>query len=101
MIARSFALAAAALMPAGSVAFALDHSTKDAGPRSPVELCCVDAAQLPPIETSVASERGDLLGSTRLRRRAKPSRALTAPIGIAGGRTARAAASPRCTISSI
>ena len=53
---RVFALAAALLLAAGSTAFALDHSMRYAGPRGPVEWCCVDAAMLPPIETSTAAE---------------------------------------------
>jgi hypothetical protein len=55
MIVRAFALATAAVIAAGSAAFALDHSTRDASPRSPTELCCVDLALLPPIETSAGS----------------------------------------------
>ena len=55
MIVRAFALAAAAVIAAGSAAFALDHSTRDASLRSPTELCCVDVAFLPPLETSAAS----------------------------------------------
>ena len=55
MIVRVFALAAAAAMAAGSAAFALDHSTRDASPRSPTELCCVDVALLPSLETSAVS----------------------------------------------
>jgi hypothetical protein len=58
MIVRAFALAVAAVIAAGSAAFALDHSTR--GPRSPIELCCIDVALLPPIETSVASDRHPL-----------------------------------------
>jgi hypothetical protein len=55
MIVRAFALATAAVIAAGSAAFTLDHSTRDASPRSPTELCCVDLALLPPVETSGAS----------------------------------------------
>jgi hypothetical protein len=55
MIVRVFAVAAAAVIAAGSAAFALDHSTRDTSPRSPTELCCVDVALLPPNETSAAS----------------------------------------------
>ena len=74
MIARSFALAAAVAMTAGSTAFALDQSARDAGPRSPVELCCTEAAPLPPIETSVAPERHALLDRSQTApvTRAKP-----------------------------
>jgi len=74
MIARSFALAAALFMAAGPVAFALDQSTRDAGPRNPVELCCVDTALLPPIETSVAPDRHALLdlNQTTPKSRARP-----------------------------
>jgi hypothetical protein len=57
MITRSFALAAAVVMAAGSAALALDQSTRDTAPRSPVELCCVDTALLPPLETNVAPDR--------------------------------------------
>jgi hypothetical protein len=60
MMMRSFALAAAVVMAAGSVAFATDQSARDAGSRSPVELCCTEAA-LPPIETSAVPERHALL----------------------------------------
>jgi len=55
MIVRAFAVAAAAVIAAGSAALALDHSTRDTSPRSPTELCCVDVALLPPNETSAAS----------------------------------------------
>ena len=61
MIARSFAFATALFMAAGSVAFALDQSTRDVGPRNPVELCCVDTALLPLLETSIAPDRQALL----------------------------------------
>ena len=61
MIPRSFALAAAVAMTAGSSAFAMDQSARDAGPRSPIELCCTEAALLPPIETSIAPDRHALL----------------------------------------
>jgi hypothetical protein len=57
MIARPLAFAAALFMAAGSVAFALDQSTRDAGPRNPVELCCVDTVLLPLLETSIAPDR--------------------------------------------
>src|SRR5262249_41936664 len=56
MIARAFALAAAVAM-AGSAASALDQSTRDTAPRGPAELCCVDTALLPPLETNVATDR--------------------------------------------
>lgn len=74
MIARSLALAAALFTATGSVAFALDQSTRGAGPRNPVELCCVDTALLPPLETSVAPERHALLdpNQTALKSEAKP-----------------------------
>jgi hypothetical protein len=65
MIARAFAFAAAFFMATGSVAFALDQSTRDVGPRSPVELCCVDTGLLPPIETSIAPDRHALLDLNR------------------------------------
>jgi len=61
MIARAFAFAAALAMATGSAAYAADHSTKDTSPRSPVELCCVDIALLPPLETSVAPDRHALV----------------------------------------
>jgi hypothetical protein len=57
MIARSLAFAAAVLITAGSAAFALDHSAKDTAPRGPVELCCVNVALLPTLETSDAPDR--------------------------------------------
>jgi hypothetical protein len=60
MIVRAFALAAAVMMT-GSGAFAVDQSARDAGPRSPVEMCCAETAPLPPIETSVAPDRHALL----------------------------------------
>ena len=66
MMVRSFALAAAVVMTAGSAAFALDQSARDTGSRSPVELCCTEAA-LPPIETSVALERHALLDNQATR----------------------------------
>jgi hypothetical protein len=74
MIARSFGLAATVAMTAGSSAFALDQSARDAGPRSTVELCCTEAAPLPAIETSVAPDRHALLdiSQTALVTRAKP-----------------------------
>ncbi len=59
---RAFALAAAVLIGAGSAAFALDHSARDKGPRSPIELCCVGTPPLPPIETSMASDSHALIG---------------------------------------
>ena len=65
MIARAFALAAVVVMTAGSTAFALDQSTRDTAPRSPVDLCCVDTALLPPVETSVAPERHALRDHTQ------------------------------------
>src|SRR5262249_6410313 len=55
MIVRAFALAAAAVIAAGSAGFALDHSAPDTSLRSPTESCCVDVALLPPLETSAAS----------------------------------------------
>jgi hypothetical protein len=61
MIARSFALAAAAVVAAGSTAIATDRLAREAGPRSPVELCCVEAALLPPLETSGAPDSRDIL----------------------------------------
>lgn len=61
MIARSFALAATLFLATGSVAFALDQSTRDAGPRNPVELCCMDIALLPLLETSIGPDRQALL----------------------------------------
>ena len=64
MVARSFALAAAVVITAGSAAFAIDQSAREAGPRGPVELCCRDTVLLPPIETSVAPERQALLEPT-------------------------------------
>jgi len=57
MIARAFVLAAAVVMAAGSAASALDQSTRDTAPRGPAELCCVDTALLPPLETNVAPDR--------------------------------------------
>lgn len=65
MIVRAFALAGAAAIAAGSAAFALDHSARDTSPRSPTELCCVDIALLPPLETSSASSH-PLLDSNRI-----------------------------------
>lgn len=62
MVMRAFAVAAAVLIGAGSAAFALDHSTRDAGPRSPIELCCVGTPPLPPIETSAPSDSQTLVG---------------------------------------
>jgi hypothetical protein len=56
MIARSFVFAAAVVTATGSVALALDQSRRDTA-RSPVELCCVDTAVVPPIETNVAPDR--------------------------------------------
>jgi hypothetical protein len=58
---RAFAVAAAVLIGAGSCAFALDNSTREKGPRSPVELCCTGTPPLPPIETSAAAENQALL----------------------------------------
>jgi hypothetical protein len=52
---RAIALAAAVLIGTGSAAFAVDHSTRDAGPRGPIESCCVDAVLLPLLETGIAS----------------------------------------------
>jgi hypothetical protein len=57
MIARSVTLAAAVVMAAGSAAMALDQSRRDIAPRGPAELCCVDTALLPPLETNVAPDR--------------------------------------------
>src|ERR1043166_466442 len=71
MIARAFALAAVVgmaagvVMTAGSTAFALDQSTRDTAARSPVDLCCVGTALLPPVETSVAPERHALRDHTQ------------------------------------
>ena len=48
MIVRAFALAGAAVIAAASAAFAVDHSARDASPRSPTELCCVDVALATP-----------------------------------------------------
>ena len=61
MIVRAFAFAAALAMATGSAAYAADHSTKDTSPRSPDELCCVDIALLPPLETSAAPDRHALV----------------------------------------
>jgi len=74
MIARTFALAAAVVTTAGSAALALDQSARDTGPRSPGELCCVDTALLPPLETSIAPDRHAVLDLNRTApvSRAKP-----------------------------
>jgi hypothetical protein len=74
MIVRVFAVVAALAITAGSVAYAADHSTKDTNRRSPSELCCVDVALLPQIETSVAPDRHTLvdLNQTAPRSEAKP-----------------------------
>jgi hypothetical protein len=74
MITRAFALAGTVVMATGSAAFALDLSTRDAGPRNPVELCCVDTALLPPLETTIAPERQALLDLNQItpKNRAKP-----------------------------
>lgn len=74
MIARAFAFAAALAMATGSAAYAADHSTKGTDPRSPTELCCVDIALLPPLETSVAPDRHALvdLSQTASTSEAKP-----------------------------
>ena len=66
MVMRAFAVAAAVFIGAGSVAFALDHSTRDTGARSPTELCCVDVAMLPPLETSGAAAGHALVDPTRI-----------------------------------
>ena len=71
MIARSFAFAIAAVLAAGSTVLAADHS-KRAGPRGPVELCCVDVALLPPIETSSAPHSRSLVGPNQAMSEAKP-----------------------------
>jgi len=62
----AFASAAAVVIGAGSAAFALDHSTRDAGPRSPIELCCISTPQLPPIETSTPSDVQALIDPTQV-----------------------------------
>jgi len=62
MVVRAFAFAVAVVIGAGSAAFALDHSTRDKGARSPTELCCVGTPPLPPIETSSASETQAIIG---------------------------------------
>jgi hypothetical protein len=66
MIMRAFAVAAGVFVGAGSAVFALDHSTKDAAPRSPIELCCVDTAVRPPLETSGAAASQALVDPTRI-----------------------------------
>ena len=68
MVVRAFAVAAAAavLIAAGSVAFAVDHSTRDAGPRGLSEACCVAAAQLPPLETGPSSGSHALSGVNQI-----------------------------------
>ena len=74
MIARAFAVAAGVVMAGGPAALALDQSARDTEPRGPVELCCVDAALLPPLETSIAPDRHALLelNQTAPATRAKP-----------------------------
>ena len=74
MVARAFAFATAVFMATGSVAFALDQSTRDTGPRNPVELCCVDTVLLPQLETNIAPDREALLdlNQTTPKSRAKP-----------------------------
>ena len=74
MIVGAFAFAAALALAMGSSAYAADHSTKNTGPRSPTELCCVDIALLPQLETSVAPDRHALvdLNQTAPRSEAKP-----------------------------
>jgi hypothetical protein len=72
MIARSFVFAVAAVVAAGSAAFAADHSTREPGAPSPGELCCVGAARLPPIETSGASDSRGIFGLNQAARDAKP-----------------------------
>lgn len=73
MIVRSLGFVAALALASGSTTYALDQSLKDTGPRNPVELCCVDVALLPPLETSVAPDVHALLGLTQAARsEAKP-----------------------------
>ena len=62
---RAFALAAAVLIGTGSAAFAVDHSAREASPRSPIELCCVGTPPLPPIETSAPTDTQALLAPTQ------------------------------------
>jgi hypothetical protein len=66
MVMRIFAVAAAAFIGTGSAAFALDHSTRDTTPRSPIELCCVDTTGLPPLETSWAGTSQALIDPSQI-----------------------------------
>jgi hypothetical protein len=66
MVARAFALAAAVLIGTGAAAFAVDQSTREASPRSPIELCCVGTPPLPPIETSAPAEIQALIDPTQV-----------------------------------
>jgi hypothetical protein len=65
MITRALVLAAAVVIGAGSTTFAVDHSAREASPRSPTELSWV-APPLPPIETSVPSDTQALIEPTQV-----------------------------------
>jgi hypothetical protein len=66
MIVRAFAVTAFAWVAVGAPALAVDHSAQAAAPPIPAETCCVDAVQLPPIETSDASDDRALLDLNRM-----------------------------------
>jgi opacity protein-like surface antigen len=72
MIARLFVFAVAAVVAAGSAAFAADHSTREASAPYSAELCCAGAIRLPPIETSGASDSRGVFGLNQAARDAKP-----------------------------
>ena len=67
MVMRVFAVAAAVFIGGASTAFGVDHSTKETTLRSPIELCCVDIALLPPLETSGAAASQVLVDLSQIR----------------------------------
>jgi len=66
MIMRAFAVAATVFIGAGSATFALDHSKADRSLRSPTELCCLDTAVLPSLETIGAAASQAHVDSTQI-----------------------------------
>jgi hypothetical protein len=54
MALRSLGLAAAAMLAVVTTASAKDPVAGDGGPRTPADWCCIEATQLPPIETGSA-----------------------------------------------